>query len=303
MITLPTVFLLGAGASQPFGLPIGNELRQNILDRYSGPNEVRANILTNTTQFGWDDIHNFLDTFGFSGLRSVDAFLEHREEFMEIGKATMGIELLHGELHKHLWRDDGQNWLLHLYGSMVGNSLEEFAENKVSFVTFNYDRSVEHFLFVSLKNTFRCSDEETAAVLGRIPVVHLHGRLGYLPWQNRGDVIAYGDSQIDKQKMKIVTRLIKVVHEDLKDGRDEDFALAKKLLREAERGYALGFGFGTRNVQRLDLANVAPKSFLGTCDGMTSREAATCSALVDGKVGLYKEYQCLEFLREIAVLN
>jgi len=67
---------------------------------------------------------------------------------------------------------------VYLYGGMVGSSLEEFAENRVSFVTFNYDRSVEQFLFTSLKNTFGRPDGNTSQVLQKVPIVHLHGRLG-----------------------------------------------------------------------------------------------------------------------------
>lgn len=80
---------------------------------------------------------------------------------------------------------------------MVGDTLEDFAKNKVAFVTFNYDRCVEHFFFTSLKNSFGRSDEETAAVAKRIGVVHLHGRLGHLPWQETKNPIDFGDNQID----------------------------------------------------------------------------------------------------------
>jgi hypothetical protein len=296
MITVPTVFVLGAGASHPFGLPLGNELLLSILDRYN-LDQGRAVYLFNTTAFMRPDIDQIFSTLRFSGLGSVDAFLERRPAFMAIGKALMGIELLHGELHDALWQNEN-NWLKHLYQSMIGNSLQEFAENKVFFVTFNYDRTVEHFLFVSLKNTFGRSDE----VVQRIPVVHLHGRLGHLPWQGQDATIAYGDNQIDKRKLEILTKQIKVVHEELTDGRDKEFDQAKDLLGKAERVYLMGFGFGTRNVERLGLIDLAPKLFLGTAYGMTQRESSNCRMMSGGRVFLYGQ-QCLEFLRESAELN
>jgi hypothetical protein len=49
---------------------------------------------------------------------------------------------------------------------------------------------------------------------------------------------------------------IKLVHEELKDGRDEDFTEAKRLLNLSERIYLLGFGFGDVNVSRLALAQL-----------------------------------------------
>jgi len=221
---------------------------------------------------------------------------------MEIGKAIMGIELLHGEVHERLWQN-ADNWLTHLYGAMVGNSLEEFGENNVAFVTFNYDRTVEHFLYVSLLNSFGRSGDDTAAALGKIPIVHLHGRLGHLPWQGQeATAIDFGDNQLDVRKMEIVKREIKVVHEELTDGRDKDFAQAQELLGQARRVYLLGFGFGLRNVQRLALIDLAPHTFLGTAYGMTQRESSNCRMMSGGKIQLY-EHQCLEFLREVAELD
>jgi hypothetical protein len=212
LIREPTVFVLGAGASEPYGLPLGPELRSNILQHYNSDAGLTVHLF-NTTPFVRHQIDSFVTALRYSGLSSVDAFLERRPEFMDIGKALMGIELLHGEVHDRLWQP-ANNWLAYLYGYMVGGSLEEFSQNKVSFVTFNYDRCVEHFLFVSLKNSFGRPDEETAQVVKKFNVVHLHGRLGHLPWQAGKSAIEFGDNQIDVRKMNIVTKEIKVVHED-----------------------------------------------------------------------------------------
>jgi hypothetical protein len=228
MITVPTVFVLGAGASAPYGLPLGIQLRLDIFKNYTMDTD-RSVHLFNTTKFRRPDIDKFVDALRYSGLLSVDAFLERRPEFMEIGKSMMGVELLHGEVHDRLWQD-GSNWLTYLYSSMVGNSLDEFLNNKVSLVTFNYDRSVEHFLYISLKNSFGRSSQDTAGAMRSIPIVHLHGRLGYLPWQGGNNGISFGDNQIDGRKMDILQKEIKVVHEELTDGRDKDFDEAKALL-------------------------------------------------------------------------
>jgi hypothetical protein len=46
---------------------------------------------------------------------------------------------------------------------------------------FNYDRSLEHFLFTALKYSSGKSDDECAGKLKTIPIIHLHGDLGALP--------------------------------------------------------------------------------------------------------------------------
>jgi hypothetical protein len=104
MITVPTVFVLGAGASAPYGLPLGIQLRLDIFKNYTMDTD-RSVHLFNTTKFRRPDIDKFVDALRYSGLLSVDAFLERRPEFMEIGKSMMGVELLHGEVHDRLWQD------------------------------------------------------------------------------------------------------------------------------------------------------------------------------------------------------
>ena len=303
MITRKTVFVLGAGASSPYGFPLGAELRQHVLDRFNSTTG-QAVHLHNATKFTLTQRNTFIEVLRYSGLQSVDALLERRPEFMDVGKAMMAIDLALAEAASNLWQID-DNWMVYLYSSMIGGSLGEFAENQTAFVTFNYDRSLEHFLFTSLKNTFGKPDEETKAILDKIPIIHLHGRLGYLPWQGSSDVVPYGTSGISKAHMDVFLNEIKVVHEEITDGRDKDFSQAKELLAGAERGYLLGFGFGARNVGRLGMKNggVRPVNFHGSAFGMTDKEAGACKDLTGGHLKLYPHYACLEFLRNVATLG
>jgi hypothetical protein len=190
--------------------------------------------------------------------------------------------------------------MTYLYGYLLSDSVEQFAANEISFVTFNYDRSVEHFLSVSLSKTHGKSLEDCARVFDNIPVIHLHGRLGFLPWQN-AKLGRQFDGELDKHAMDVSRREIKVVHEDITD-RDSDFSQAKKLLGEAKRIYLLGFGFGSKNVERLGLKVLSPEVFQATTSGLTDRERSQISSMVDGKIHLFGT-ECIGLLRNFAVLN
>ncbi len=299
MISTETVFVLGAGASEPYGLPLGSRLRLDVLQNFMDTTG-HAVHLYNTTEFVPKQTLEFVEAFRYSGFLSVDAFLERRPEFMDIGKAMMGIELLLRESAILLWQEE-RNWLTCLYQSMIGSSLEEFAENKVSFVTFNYDRSVEHFLFTSLRNAFGRPNDETKSVLQNTPIIHLHGRLGHLPWQ--GGEVPYGSAKIDVQTMRILRNEIKVVHEDITDGRDKDFARAKDLISSATRVYVLGFGFGGRNVERLGMGDVKSADYQGTARGLTPKEASQCRTMCSERINLHASMDSLDFLRHVAMLN
>jgi hypothetical protein len=302
VIHIKTVFVLGAGASFPYGFPLGVDLKRLVRECYKDDKPHAVNLY-NTTEFDKAAAGQFIAALQYSGLSSVDAFLERRPEYLDIGKATMGIELLMKEGLSDLWKEQ-ENWLTYLYGYMIGSTLEEFAENQASFVTFNYDRVVEHFFHTSLANTFGRGIEETAKIVEQIAVIHLHGRLGYLPWQNAQGVVPYGASAIDKQVVQTLRREIKVVHEDIAAGRDKEFTRAKELLGEAERVYLLGFGFGGRNIERLGLNQLpqpqnVPKA---TAAGLTQHEVNQVVRMLNDRVDI-RIADCIGLLRNIATLD
>ena len=139
------------------------------------------NLLKDAVGYSEGQISGFRDAFYYSGRNSLDAFLEHRTDLIEIGKAVIACLLINKENVERLFRFDGRHWLRYLYNNLNA-TFEEFGGNKLSIVTFNYDRAVEHFLFTSLKNSYNKSDEECAKALSAIPIIHLHGSLGLLPW-------------------------------------------------------------------------------------------------------------------------
>jgi hypothetical protein len=75
------------------------------------------------------------------------------------------------------------------------------------------------------------------------------------------------------------------------------------MLEDAVKIYLLGFGFGTRNVERLALDKLNPVEYIGTAYGLTQREAARCRELCGNRISLATEFDCLGFLRNLASLQ
>ena len=68
----------------------------------------------------------------------------------------------------------GPNYL----AGKLDSTFEEFGNNKLSIVTFNYDRSLEHYLLNSLMTLHGKTRDECAQALKKIPIVHVYGQLG-----------------------------------------------------------------------------------------------------------------------------
>src|SRR5690349_21098337 len=88
------VFVLGAGASIPYGYPSGPQLLQYIL----GIQKIDG-LLEHLQQLGFGAglIEHFQTELEESQWPSIDAFLEHRNELREVGKAAIAGIILQRE--------------------------------------------------------------------------------------------------------------------------------------------------------------------------------------------------------------
>jgi hypothetical protein len=132
----------------------------------------------------------------------------------------------------------------------------------------------------------------------------LHRRIdsANLPWQSAKEIIPFGSATINPAAMTVMMSQIKVVHEDIADGRDKEFDKAKQLLKDAERVYLLGFGFGARNVEWLGLGTIQPPVYAGSAFDFSSKEANEMKELLGGKAELH-DVVATGFLKSVAVLN
>jgi len=276
MITKKTVLVLGAGASIPFGFPSGKKLVALIADMING-DSVTVKLLMN---HGYDKeyIWEFRKSLVLSGRFSVDEFLEYRNEFIDVGKEAIAAVLLRFEQTMNLFNvREESNWYQYLFGQL-NTSFDEFNQNKIAIITFNYDRSLEHYLFTALKNAYNKNGEECAEKLNKIPVVHVYGKLGKLPWEKSQYSLVPFDSVIYPDKMGLYVgrggENIKIIHENIE--KDPEFNQAFELLMDAEYIYFLGFGFNETNLKRLRIESlchpdVPLKVICGTSYGLSQK--------------------------------
>jgi len=267
MITKKTVLVLGAGASMPFGFPSGREIVEHICQKLTPHTDqpVRRkypptfSVLLNCN-FTSTQITNFKDALSRSGQTSVDAFLEHRTKFIDVGKSAIAAVLLPFErtdlLFKEMRTKRINNWYEYLF-SQLSTSFDRFDRNALSIITFNYDRSLEHYLFTALKNSYGKTDKECAEKLNIIPIIHVHGKLGDFEWQHpHPSPVPYDSysSNMDSEMVSRASKKIKIIHENIAE--DIEFKQAHQLLSEAARVYFLGFGFNQTNLERLQIESL-----------------------------------------------
>lgn len=277
MITIPTTLVLGAGASVPYCLPTGAGLRQTIIDTLTDA-QSRQMAVYDALGLPGSARTEFLQHFVGSGFQSIDAFLEHQPQFLPIGRTAIALALIPCEQANSVLRVRSENlpWYHRLFEAMKAATVEEWVQNRLRIVTFNYDRSLEFALFNHIKYSRSRAgekglpDPEVAQVLSEIPIVHVYGQLGKLPWQGGGPVRSY-EPDLHRRKVEIARDEIRLISErEAGDGAaavTANVRLAQSYLEEAERIYFLGFSFDETNLQRLNIER-ARREVMGTALGL-----------------------------------
>ena len=170
----------------------------------------------------------------------------------------------------------------------LGNNIDTFCDNRLSVLTFNYDRSFEHFLVVALSRKYNLPRSTTWQHVQRIPIHHLYGSLGeYTPNGGRGRAYNY---QVTFQSVEECVKSIRIIREG--SPHDEVFASAQEILREADVVVILGFGFDRTNLERLKI-NLVPDStrIYASAFGITSRERGRARDLIGCAVTFGEDHQ------------
>jgi hypothetical protein len=299
MITKPTVLILGAGASMPFGFPSSSDLKTEIVSLQEKESELMRLLLA--SDFKHDEIVDFAKTLGASLFLSVDRFLEFTlGSYRRIGCAAIAAEILLKSRDLAMRRDF--DWMGILFSALAPQFEEELYDDRLTVVTYNYDCSFEHLLWKGLQSSIQI--KRAQETFDKIKVIHLHGKLA--------------PSTEPRQLLLVCPQVVKDSFEDLENGivasheRNPDtaqFRQAREILHKANRVCFLGFGYDCTNLERLlggpNTRQLADKFVCGSAYNRTSMENWNVNKeYFDGTFRFGKsDWETPEFLRESSVLE
>lgn len=297
LIEKQTVFVLGAGASLPYDYPTGPELLNSIIEmidfneRYlskKSPNETKGSLIIKSihekcTKDVLGKFLNLKNGLKDSSRSSIDTFLENRPEFCDIGKRCIAWNLINRE---HTEIRGKRDWFEHLHDQELARdckSIEDYSQNNINFITFNYDRLLEHNLMTRLKGTYGNSNEECAEIIkDSFNIVHIHGKLDDLDWENDAGR-AYGQKPETTEEWKKAAHGINIIHEKMGD---KPFKEAIKLIENAELIVFLGLNLhNTINLDRINIKeNLQRKRIYATVLGLTGPQRDDVNDYFDNQI-------------------
>jgi hypothetical protein len=308
------VLVLGAGASAETNFPLGDKLKDEIAEAllfeftpggsrnpHVGDDSIwyALNAIGKTPDGGNRELNELLirarhihDAMPVA--TSIDNFIDcHREDarIATCGKLGIARRILDAEKKSTLYVDPSnafntikfsdtrETWLNSFFRSIVENCQSKDVEARlktVGIVTFNYDRSVEHFLHRALQIYYRESTEWAASALRALDIHHPYGTVGPLPWMGGAGAISYGDevhhTVLAGAAKKILT---------FSEGTNADESSIERIrltMALAKRIAFLGFAYHPLNMQILFDGNRGPpaagshRKVLGTAYGVSDSD-------------------------------
>ena len=294
MFNKPVVFIIGAGASFEYGFPLGAALKDTIATKVrfrfehgssylsSGDPELLEHIRRHTPdrkrQGEYTTAANVLAA-AIGSFISIDEALHYvgaTPEAVEIGKIAIIQEILRaeGESKIRIDRQKGRPDIDIVDGCWIAGLLSmalagiqrgqlQTAFEKITFINFNYDGAIEHYLYWALQERASATADEARQIVENLHMIRPYGSIGPLSF-NFSDPYSFGSTAYFDPFKRI--KNIRTYTEQ-KPLHDAD-VLAKALV-EAQLSLFLGFGYHATN---LDLLKAIPatsdSAVLGTVVGI-----------------------------------
>ncbi|WP_417836787.1 hypothetical protein [Thalassospira tepidiphila] len=282
MFKTKTLFVVGAGASKEFGLPLGNELTGKIADKLrisSNGAPFSASVSSQPINFAVGHMAQLsADMFNvhrkymiaadmiseaMPAAISIDNFLEAHKDSKEIakmGKMAIVEAIIEAEANSKAYNEENEAfrvsrlnevWILNLFKMLTeGVDLENVSSifNNISIVCFNYDRCIEVSFLQLLNKYYGVSPEEAANILEGLVIIHPYGSLGDLNdwgWSGFGKVRVTRNIE---QFMSLSERIY-TFSEQLAD--NELIERIHSAVSNAETLVFLGFAYHPQNMKLL----------------------------------------------------
>jgi hypothetical protein len=289
MFNRPTTFVIGAGCSAEYRLPIGDGLKDQIADQLSvigrreqnrdfvvissrGSDEVLLSAIVQAGQRRgerrWDLAANAMAP-GIRHASSIDRYLHlHRDDGAKvgIGKIAIARAILAAEQDSILDSDRidlpsisnklarKPHWLQELMFRLQEDvSLDRATDifKNITIITFNYDRVIEHYLYHAVRELCGFDDAAAADVMSHLKIIHPYGKIGHLPWQKEtGGALPFGHwKNLHFSEVIEAGSRLRTFTETVED--EELLASIRKAVQDAEQIVFLGFSFLKQNLDLL----------------------------------------------------
>lgn len=333
MFEEPTVIVLGAGASFEAGFPLGSGLLGRIsssalslTEQFLSSEasklywEIMSNVPNSERNEYWPKIQEKLKKIVRAAQQAVSidelvADFDDDDELQKLAKLLITYHISLSETNNNVFgysngfrqKFDPSNfsntfyyYLFRILKSDVSQNSLSSIFNNVSFINFNYDRSLEKYLVDAISEHWGQDLDETHRLVSELEVFRPYGSLGKLPWQS-GDAPEVDFGLLPENHLLRTSTGIRTIHELTSE--DVYLQPAKERLRSACNIVFLGCAYHTRNLQILSCLVRPDVKIYGTTFGLSSPDIAKAGRTINqtfsfGGSVQFHPVECGTFMKE-----
>lgn len=245
------VFIIGAGASEPYGFPTGYILRKNILELQhhhpetgtSKSNQTHVMFLEYLKLEGFkgNDFQKFIYDFAGTGAQSIDEFLQQYSKvnhpYHRLGQLII-YYLISIEESEWSIRREGVDWIeLLIRFLMQRETQDDFLNNPPRFISFNYDNYLKYKIEFNLKTQFLKENYEFKNV------INIYGKTSGLNYSKENKEVY---NLVNFDEIVRESKNISIIREDDVES-DLTVKEIRKNINDASKVIILGYGFNRFN--------------------------------------------------------
>jgi hypothetical protein len=278
-----TVFVVGAGASAEYGLPVGTDLAITIarLMRF----EINCGHVQNgdpyihrVFQYKSDRDPNIITEYqdtarriseGITHAGSIDEYLDkHGNDEMAVfcGKAAIVKAILEAEKKSNLYYEHSDprminfnklkdHWMKPFFKQLTDRRRKSDLDQIFSGITiicFNYDRCIEHYLIHALQKLYSITPQEAARLVGFLEIYYPYGKVGKLKTvSGQSSGVAFG-AELGLNEFIQTVQGIRTYTEQVED--EGSLTRIKLAITNAKAIVFLGFAYHSQNMELLGSA-------------------------------------------------
>jgi hypothetical protein len=277
------VLVLGAGSSYEVDLPLGTKLKEEIAvalnlraDNHDTHSPSGATVRAAIEQLSGIKSNHSNNSFvklidaarqissALPLAISIDNYIDSQrgnEQVAMCGKLAIAACIFSAEAASRLAANPpnevakavANTWYMEFYQRLTENCVWDDLParlKQVAVISFNYDRTIEHFLHSALSVHFAKSSEQVASLINEnLDIFHPYGTIGKLPWQDSVNGIAFGANPTLENVIQ-ASETLKTFTEGV-DPNSPGIGQLRSVIKNANQLVFLGFAYHPLNLKLL----------------------------------------------------
>lgn len=285
------LLITGAGSSAPYGFPTADKILaefHNYLNIDKDHRTIKGLLARDHTSETIKNLQTSIEVIGkhIKSTRhtTIDRVINQFDKMNDrntvaLAKAIMlDIIIKYERQYTNPYVPHPRDWLDNIFETCGEIDEQKYLLENYKFITFNYDRMIEYYIYDLLKNTLHIDQASCIEYLNTLDVIHIHGIASHFHIIDEGS--NFGDESIVMNFANHIDN-VNIMTSEFSDQMSNKI---KNNIEWADQVIFLGLGYHEINLRKLHIENKnlwGCKDIYGTSYELVERDVERTKKLFD----------------------